>query len=305
MSHWSEEAGGVRGAEAVTDRTGLPSADHGNQGDFFGEAPDRDDDDGDHQSSLHTSMALSSDDNDADDSHDRVPFARDARNGFVPPQDTPRIRDFDPNTVQQTHKRPYFESSMSRFPHRERLDPTLKAMQSLRKENEVPLSMMDEASTSNRNDGLHRSGIFPVSRPLDPAQSEAAADYRNNLRPQVRKTRAISSVREAGMLGQRSLIASSSRWGRFKDVLRGNGLTRRLFGMDSTAKVQQRRLERKLDAERLDVSSNSSQFLNLNEMKSGRSEGARAATPQAKWGGLTYRQGPSIAEVDDDDESMD
>jgi hypothetical protein len=306
MTLWTEEAMGVNHAEQIDYRNALLNTQQADyDDDYYGEAPDRDDDDGDYQSSRHTSMALSSDHNDADDSHDRPPFERDASNGFVPPEYTPPIRDFDPSTVPQSHTRDYFQSSMSKFPQRERLDPSLGAMKSLRRENEVPLSLMEEASTSTRNDGLYRSGIFPASRPMDPARMEAAADYRNNLRPQVRKARAISSAREAGMLGQRKPIGASSRWGRFKDVLRGNGFIRQLFRMDSTAKVQARRMERKLDAERLDVSSSSSQFSRLNATKFGDGPSIRAMTPQAKWGGVTYRQGPSIAEVDDDDESMD
>ena len=140
---------------------------------------------------------------------------------------------------------------------------------------------------------------------MDPAYMEAHADFRNNLRPMLRKNRAIGNAREAGMIGQRTPLVSNSRWGRFKDLFRGSSLARRLFGMSTRQTVQNRRLERKLNAERLDNSGPSSLFRRLSDLKQGDQAGMGQLSPKAKWGGLTYRQGPSIAEVDDDDESMD
>lgn len=180
-----------------------------------------------------------------------------------------------------------------------RLEPSAQQQSSLRRENEVPLTFMGEASTSSRYEAMHRAGIHPEARAVPDGYWEARNLARQELRPLTRQARAIGSAREAAEMAHRGPLRSTSRWGRFKDRLRGFAFMRRL-GMSSHAQVQARRRERLINR-RAEASRSTSRFAAL------AAKGTSAFEPgtafNQRWGGLEPTAGGVIPEVDSEDEA--
>lgn len=181
-----------------------------------------------------------------------------------------------------------------------RLEPSAKQLASLRSENNVPLSYMDDASTATRNQGFRRAGIHPTPRKVPEGYYEAMNQSRKELRPLTMKARAVDSARGAVDLANPGRLKSSSLWGRFKDKLRGFALMQGL-GMDSHETVQARRRERLMQG-RMEASRSTSRFAALTAGQSSFPKGTRH---DARWGRLEPTAGAAIPEVDESEEDAE
>lgn len=267
MSHYLEEAMGVNHAEQQEHRQWLESAAAGEGGDDLYDLPGS------------AEFAQSPEMNDGEGSADNQADAGSSRGSMLVSDDGGG--DSLP---------PLFSSS--------RLEPSAHQQASLRRENQVPLAFMGEVSTSSRNEGLHRAGIHPDPRPVPAAHWENLKQARTELRPLTRQARAVGSARDAVLRGLRGRLQSATRWGRFKDNLRGSKFFR-VLGMSSHRQVQARRLKRLLGG-RMPATQSTSQFAAL--AAKGTSAFAPGTGFDRRWGGLKPTAGAAIPEVEGEDE---